>query len=789
MRRVAASCVICTIVLSPAMLSPGAEQPPENEPSSTAAIAEMIDIYCMDCHSSPRARGGLGFAELQDPEAIRKAKPSLLLAIRDRLRARDMPPVDTRLDLEDSMSLRPTEEEFESAIAELGSVLRSQSASAGVPPVVVRRLNRVSYQNAIRDLLGVEVDVSSLPADDVGQAFDHLGEVLAVSPLLVEKLVDHAEGVARQAIIDPDVVNPEVQRFTADQLKGAHRRDRGIAWRNSTGEVFADVPLKRPGRYRAEFDLAGRQAGPDPVEFALRLDHDEQLRVEVPEEPKSPSIHGFEFSSDESAVRLGAAFLNDYHRPRARNPKDRDRNAAVVEIRVIGPLDPGEPTQIQQALEASVRRDGSRIGLARASRRLLERAWRRKVESSEALGVADLLIEASGENASVARRLQTLVVYALVSPQFVYQLESPLDKADVAADGTVPLNDYALATRLAAFLFCSIPDDELMVAARNGRLRSDGDLLRQVRRMLDDPRSRAFTSRFVSQWLRIDGVERLEPDPTMFAEVNADLLSDMRSETEACFDAMLRENRSVWELFEGTTTYLTPRLARHYGLDPVELGLDENGGLQQVDLADAGTAGVGLGVLGHASVLSSTSNPTRTSPVKRGKWVLEALLDVPPPPPPPGTPQLSSGVDGREEASLRALLELHRADPDCAVCHVRMDAIGLALETLDPVGRWRVEDAGVRIDASTVLPDGRILDGPVGVRDLLVGNPEVLRSLSAHMLSFALGRSLEWRDEPLIDDLVLALQEQPTIGTLVEKIVLSPQFRRMPAEIPEAGNG
>ncbi|MCH2160557.1 MAG: DUF1592 domain-containing protein, partial [Phycisphaerales bacterium] len=634
-----------------------------------------------------------------------------------------------------------------------------------------------------------EVDASALPADDVGQAFDHLGEVLAVSPLLVEKLVDHAERVSRQAIVDPEVIDPDLRTFAADHVVGASRTHAGVAWRNTTGEVYAEVPLPRPGRYRAEFDLAGRQAGPDPVKFALRLDHKEMARVEVPEELSAPATHEFEFATDEESVRVGAAFLNDYHRPRASNPRERDRNAAIVEIRVLGPLDPGEPTPIQQALEASIRSDGSRIGLARAARRLLERAWRRKVDTREALKVADLLIEASGEDASVPRQLRNLVVYALVSPQFLYHLETPREDDGAGIDGTVPLDDYAIATRLAAFLFCSIPDEELLVSARNRRLRSDRDLLRQVRRMLEDPRSREFTGRFVSQWLRIDGVERLEPDPTLFAEVDQELLADMRMETEACFDAVLREDRPLWDLVAGSKTYLTPRLARHYGLDPGALGLDENGGLQEVDLAAAGSIQAGLGVLGHASVLSSTSNPTRTSPVKRGKWVMEALLDVAPPPPPPGTPQLSSEVGGEEAMSMRVLLERHRADPDCAVCHVRMDAIGLAMESLGPVGRWREEDAGVRIDVSTVLPDGRTLSGPVGVREMLLDNPEVLRSLSSHMLTFALGRSLEWRDEPLVDDLVDALREKPTIQNLVEQIVLSPQFRRMPSEFAEGGNG
>ena len=764
------------------MLFAAGDPPARNiDPEVGSAIAEMIDMHCLDCHAGKRAKGGVNLDGMENRTGILSASPSLLAAVRDRLRAEDMPPIDVDLTPAEAAEIRPTSLEYERAIDDLGAVLKSRVATEGVPAVVVRRLNRVEYRNAVQDLLDVDVDVSGLPADEVGQAFDHLGEVLAVSPLLLEKMVDLAERVARQAIVDPDQLLPDVRALNPDTYRGKQRSSRQGVWRNNSGEVFAEVELPRAGRYRAEFDLAGKQAGPDPVRFALRLDHEEQFRVDVPETPDAPSTHAFEFEADAGMVRLGAAFLNDYYRKSAPLPKDRDRNALIAEIRLIGPLDPADPSRIQLGLEASVRKGGERVGLARAARRFLEQAWRRRVESDEALAVADLVREACGEDASVSAQLQGLVVYALISPRFLYRFEEPKSGVLPDEDGSVPLDDHSIASRLAAFLFCSIPDEELLRAARSGRLQNDRDLVRQVRRMLEDPRSRIFSNRFASQWLRIDGVEGLEPDPLLFGEIGEELLADMRNETEESFHVLMQENRPVWDLFQGDETFLTERLARHY-----DLKVDGSWeGTRRINLAELGAPQAGLGVLAHASVLSSTSNPTRTSPVKRGKWIMEALLDTPPPPPPPGTPQLPSREEAADDESIRMMLERHRADPDCAVCHVRMDAYGLALERLSPVGRWRTMDQEKTIDALTILPDGRIIDGPQGVREVLVGNRAVLRSLASHMLVFALGRGLEWRDEPLLDDLVRKLEVDPTISSLVENIVLSPQFRRMPSDEPE----
>lgn len=746
------------------------------------AIAELARTHCIDCHQGWGRKGNVSLGS--NAEIYVKSDPEFLRAIRDQLRSRNMPPIEPELDPEELAKSRPSVEEYDAAIADLGNLLRDQAVDAGISGVVLRRLNRVEYANAIKQLTGVEVDVSLLPSDDVGQAFDHLGEVLAMSPLLFEKSMNLAEATARRAIIDPFQHDPDRRVFSAEDLKGSQGRRVGAAWRSTVGEIFANLTLPRAGTYRAEFVLAGKQAGPDPVRFSLRVDQNEVKRVDVPESPNAPSTHTVEFQADELSTRVSAVFVNDFYQPKLENPRDRDRNAAVLEIRVIGPLEPGKPTSFQRSLEAQASRSSGRTGLARAARWLLERAWRRRVSSEEAFRVSELVSEVTKDDVGIAPRLRALLTYALVSPEFLFRLERPHPDAEVLSDGTVAIDDYSMATRLAAFIYASVPDEDLLKQARRGALTSDKQLRLQVQRMLNDPRSRAIAERFATQWLRIDAVERLEPDPALFDGVTESLLGDMRAETVLVFDSILREDRSVWELFEGSETFLSPRLASHYGIDN-ELLPEKGKEFQRVDLADVASNRAGLGVLAHASVLASTSNATRTSPVKRGKWILEALLDTPPPPAPPGVPQLPTRDNDKEVESLRTMLERHRADPECAICHVRMDALGLSLEQMDAVGRFRERDGDALLDLRATLPDGTVVDGPRGLGEMLVGNRAVLRSLSRHMLVYALGRGLDWREEPLLDSLVASLMEEPILSRLVEEIVLSPQFRRISVgEIP-----
>ena len=755
------------------------------DPEAEEAFAETIDIYCVDCHRGATAEGGVDLRGVADATTLHDVDPSLLLAVRDRLRARDMPP--PRLDDADApdSSDRPSDGEYRQGIRVLGGLLEARAATAGVPDVVLRRLNRYELGNAIEAVFGVRVDVSGLPADDVGHGFDHLGEVLATSPLLFEKLVDLAEEVARKVVFDPESAEPEIRIAKGEDLSGGRRRGGGRML-STRGRVHATFDVPRPGRYRAEFLLAGQQAGDEPVRFELRRGRESTGRVDVPATMGSPVIEGFEFEHGEAAVELSAAFLNDFYRKRTANDPGEDRNAFVAEIRLVGPLDPPQPGDLQRALAARLRDGDRRVGIARASRWLLERSWGRRIESDEARRIAEQVIAATptvspagGEPSRVAL-MQTLVVYAIASPEFLFRIESPRAGAETDADGSVPLDGYAVAGRLAAFLNGGIPDEPLIASARSGRLDTDRGILREVERLLRQGGARSLGERFATQWLHIDGVERLEPDPERYGEITEDLLAEMREETVLVFEELVKRERPITELFRQSSSWWTPRLARHYGLDPAALGLVE-AGFARVDLDATAFPQADLGVLRHASILLATSNPTRTSPVKRGKWVMESLLDCPPPPAPPGAPQLPDPeADRTERASLRRMLEIHRQDPDCASCHVRMDAIGFALEPLDAVGRWRTMSEGHAVDAAAVLPGGRRIDGPSDLRDVIVEDPALLRSFGKHLLVYALGRGLEWRDEPVLDQLVGVLQARPTVRAAVEFIVLADAFRRMP---------
>ena len=759
----------------------------EVEIPDLSSFAEVVDIHCLECHRNAEDDGGVDLRSLARPRDIASVDPILLLAVRDRLRARDMPPRKPVSEEANQAVARPTEVEYREGIAVLGGVLAGQATDAGVPGVVLRRLNRFEVANAIEEVFEVIVDINTLPADDVGHGFDHLGEVLATSPLLFEKIVDLAESVARRSIFDAETSLPKIRIANSDALEGG-RAMQGGRWLATRGEVSAEIPLPRPGRYRAEFDLAGQQAGPEAVHFELRADDVAMDRVRVSESPATPATHTLEFEHAGHAVTLSAVFLNDYYQKDDPDPKNRDRNALVAEIRLIGPLDPGEPSRMQRALEARMSRGDRRIGLAKAARWLLERCWSRPIESDEAMAVADVVLASIGTDHGVGGGvrtglMQSLVVYAIASPEFLFRIERPRAGAAFADDDSIPLDGFSIAGRLAAFLKASIPDEALLESARAGRLDSTRGILQEVERLLRQGGSRSLAERFATQWLHVEGLERLEPDPERFGDIPAALLADMREETIRVFEEHVEKERGIPSLFHDSTSWWSPALAIHYGLDPVELKL-ESSGFSKVDLAKVDFPQADLGILRHASVLAVTSNPTRTSPVKRGKWVMESLLDCPPPPPPPGVAQLPEDFASDEEAqSLREILEVHRRDPDCASCHLRMDALGFALEPLDAVGRWRSEEEGRPIDAAATLPDGTRIDGPRGLRDVLIEDPALLRSFAKHLLIYALGRGLEWRDEPLLDDLAAELHDHPTVRAAIEFIVTSNAFRRMPRPV------
>lgn len=726
--------------------------------SLPAALRPLLEAHCLDCHDGPRGKGGLDLASILEKDSIGEAP---LRALRRRLVKRDMPPADEEV--------RPTREEYASAVTSIDTV---------VPPSMrevpnVRRLNRAQYAGAVRDVFAIEAAAPiverMLPADEVGEGFDTTGDTLSLPPLLLEKYFDVAEAIAAEAVPDDapqrSVVLPE--RFERRGQGGTYD---GFAWLATNGSLRAGVDVARAGRYRISVDVAAQQAGDALARMALVIDDASVLEREIEASRSKAERVVWEGELPMGARAIGVRFLNDFWDPKAADPGRRDRNLGVGPLVVEGPLDPPAPSAFELRV-AALSGDGGEVArLRRLANTFGGQLFRRELTQSETDALASIARDAAMRRGDEKRatwkaQLRALVTAMLVDPRFLLRVETP------AMDGgRRALSGEELASRLAFFLWSSVPDDALRNAAREGELATDDGLTRHVRRMLRDPRASTLASRFGTQWLGIDGLAAREFDPTLYPEIDRALLSSMRRETELLLESVVRGEMSVRALLSSRTTFVDARLARHYGIH--RAAADETV-FVAAQVPDARPSGV----LGHGSVLLATSNPTRTSPVKRGKWVLDALLDEAPPPPPPGVPQLPETREEKKGLSIRALMALHRSNPDCASCHIQMDALGLAFERIDVDGRLREELEGVAIDDRTEMPDGSVLAGVAGVERFLSTNDGFERSLARRLLIYALGRGTADADDALVDQLAADLRARGDLASLIEGIVRSAAFR------------
>lgn len=746
-----------SIVLAILLLSPHLAGVAEDDP----ALRGFMNEHCVDCHEGVRARSDLDLTVVMDRIEAGET-PASLERILERLRRRDMPPEDEP---------RPDEAAYEEAIGALDALV---AAAADRPPArnTVRRLGRHEYANTIRDLVGLELRIEQeLPADEIADGFDNNGDALSVPPLLLEKYFDLAESIASAVVVPPDVVESSVRRHGIDEFEAVGRGgpNRSFWFMPTRGGAAVEVAVPADGPYRIRAAVRGKQAGPDPVLMGIRVDG--ELLEEFPIDTGLDVSREIAVDHDLRAGlrRVEVLFLNDYWDPDHEDPAQRDRNAALEWIEVEGPLRSVYPTRLQTRLLERFGSPEDPAVLGRMVAHLASLAWRRPVARED---VDRLLALAPGE-APAWDRLRTVLTTLLIHPRFLFRIETE----PAPGESERRLDDWEIATRLAYFLWSTMPDAELRRAAANGELSRPEGRARQVRRLLEHPRSRNLARHFATQWLQIRAVRDAIPDEELFPGVDERLLGLMSEETERFFDDVLRSDLPVDVLLEGDWTWLNQPLAAHYGIEGVE-GFR----MRKVRL-DTGTDG-GTGVLRHGSVLVATSNPTRTSPVKRGKWVLEALLDDAPPPPPPGISGLPEDGQVTGERSLREMLELHRSDPECAACHEAMDTLGFALEPYDAVGRPRVESGGLPIDARGELPDGRVVDGPTGLRDVLldaIGRERFRRSLARHLATYALGRGLDVRDEPMLGALVESLEEDPTLERLILELVETDAFLLRPA--------
>ncbi|HET7609875.1 MAG TPA: DUF1592 domain-containing protein [Gammaproteobacteria bacterium] len=741
--------------------------------SDEAATRGLLGRYCTDCHNKTDFTAEL-VIEPTDVASI-AADPEHWEKIVRKLRAEEMPPDGPR----------PQHAQYQRAAAFLASRLDAAAAAEPQPGAVpaFRRLTRTEYKNAIRDLLALdglpaELDFELLlPADNAASGFDNIADLLFVSPVVMERYIAAAQKIARLAVGDlraPVMVN--IHRLS-EQLPQDERID-GLSFGTRGGlRVETYLPLD------AEYVFEVETAAPVPEAHELEVSVDgvrvanatlltperrsgaprrsnEQATFRVPI-AAGPHLIGITFvehseALDESIARgrmrgrgtLPAIAMATIRGPyAATGPGDTPSRSRIFVCRPNGAAD--EPACAQQIL-----------------RTLAHKAYRRPATDAD---VADLMpfYEAGRAEGNFDTGIQLALERLLVSPQFLYRIER-----EPAEPGAHLVSDIELASRLSFFLWSSIPDDELLAAAESGSLRRPGVLRAQVQRMLADARSEAMVTNFAAQWLFLRDVAVKDPDIFLFPDHDPSLRAALERETELFVGSVFRSGGSVLDLLTAKHTFLNERLAKHYGVPHIQGSY-----FRRVELGgDSRRAGL----LGQGSILTVTSYAARTSPVLRGKYVLDNLLASPPPPPPPDVPSLAT-EDAKDGAplTLREAMIRHRANPVCAACHAKMDPIGFALEHFDAVGRWRDEDAGMPIDSRSELADGRVIDGPEGVQAFLTSRPELFVSaLTEKLLMYALGRNVQYYDAPAVRAVVReAAARNYEFSAIVEGIVASVPFQ------------
>jgi hypothetical protein len=736
-----------------------------------SAMAEpLMAQYCGDCHTGDYAESGFDYQELRGGDDFQVDRATWKDVLR-RLRAGDMPPADMD---------QPTDDERQQLVDWIATKLDMVDCSGDVDPgrVTLRRLNREQYENTIRDLLGVRYDSNELfPPDELAYGFDNNGDVLTISPLLFEKYLKAAASIAAQAVPAAEEFAGRGTRVDLGLTSGSDDYGDGARMLFTQTTVRGDFKPSARGRYAVRATVAGMQAGDDPVRMRIWLGDRVLKQFDVWSELDEPEMFVALFDADAGqTVSLGVEFANDFYDEQAAG--NNDRNLVVEKVQVVGPLrlaDDAPPIagRLLLAKEPSPEDWHSDNNLWQALARDRLRAWvprayRQHVDEEEIDRLIDLMAKSRAAGDSYHRALQLAVQAVLVSPRFLLIGDVT---AKAQESGIRRIDDFALASRLSYFLWGTMPDDELLAIADRGALHDQLD--KQVARMVRDARVRHLSTSFAGQWLETRQLATFQPDPATFPDFDDELRSAMQRETEKLFEAMMIDDRPITMLLDSDVTYLNERLARHYGIEGVTGNY-----FREVKLSPEQRAVGRGGVLGLASILTVTSNPDRTSPVMRGKFVLANLLGDEPPPPPPNVPSLAAASDEAAGDSIREQLERHRADPGCAACHKQMDPLGFALEKFDALGRIRSDDSGQPIDDTAELPDGTKLAGVNGVRELLVAHTDQFRHVMAEkMLTFALGRGLEYYDECALREIIAATQAaDDRFSALVKSIVRSRPF-------------
>jgi hypothetical protein len=767
--RVALFC-LAVLALAPRAFGAGVEP-----------VRTVVERYCLDCHDADTTKGDLNITAVLTEDAGRH--PEVWEKVVRRLRGRQMPPLGKK---------RPDELTYDSTVSQIEKSLDRAAAERPNPgrTDTIRRLTRTEYQNAIRDLLALEIDAASLlPPDDASHGFDNV-TVGNLSPTLLDRYVSAAQRISRLAVGRPlRAPGGDTIRVRADITQEEHVEGLPMGTR---GGVLIPYTFARDGEYEVQVRLArDRNEQVEGLHEAHELEvlldrqrvqsftvkppaagHDHQdvdahlkLRITAKAGPHDLGVTFVKNPSSliETLRQPYNAHFNFHRHPRI--------SPAVYQVSITGPfVDAGAgdtPSRRRIFVERPKSPAEEEACATRTLTTIMRRAYRRPVGDADLGQILPFYREARREgdyDAGIEAALSAI----LVSPRFLFRVEQ--DPAGVAPKTAYLVSDLELASRLSFFLWSSIPDDQLLAAAERGELHHPAELARQARRLLADPRSQSLVSGFAGQWLHLRNLESVAPDGRLFPDFDDNLRQAFRRETELLFDEIKRDDRRVLELLKSDHAWLNERLAKHYGI-PFVYGTR----FRRVALEPDSRRG---GLLRQGSVLTVTSYATRTSPVIRGKWLLDNLLGTPPPPPLPNVPALD---DNMVSASLpvRQRLMQHRANTACASCHNLMDPVGFALENFDAVGRWRTTDEGQPVDTSGGLPDGSQFNGVGGLETALLKRPEVfVGTLTEKLLTFALGRGIEYYDGPAVREIVRkARAADYRFSALVEAVVTSTPFR------------
>jgi Protein of unknown function (DUF1592)/Protein of unknown function (DUF1588)/Protein of unknown function (DUF1585)/Protein of unknown function (DUF1587)/Protein of unknown function (DUF1595)/Planctomycete cytochrome C len=758
-----------------------AQQSAAVPPEAVSPERAFVNQYCIDCHNKEEKTGGLALDTLSLEDVSRHSE-AWEKVVR-KLRSRQMPPLK---------SPRPDERTYDAVLASLESTLDKAAAEFPNPgrTDTLRRLNRIEYQNTIRDLLALDVDVSVLlPADESSHGFDNI-TVTDLSPTLVNRYVSAAQKISRLAVgRAPKTPVGDTFRIRPDVTQDTHLASTPLGTRGGTVITYH---FPQAGEYEIQVRLMrdrneGVEGLREPQELEVSLDRERAELFVVKPPPRGQSDQSLDANLNTRVKvtagphQVGVGFLkkssslleterqplnvhfNFYRHPRL--------GPAVYQVSILGPF------EAQGAGETPSRR---RIFICqptgppdeeecakRIVSNLARRAYRRPVDDEDLQAPLALYRQGRAEG-SFEVGIEMAVDAMLVNPQFLLRIER--DPPGVPAATAYRIGGLELASRLSYFLWSSMPDDELLELATSGAISRPEVLQQQVQRMLADERSRSLVSNFAGQWLYLRNLDSVIPDMRLFPDFDDNLRQALRQETELLFESVMREDRSVLDLLKTDYTYLNERLAKHYGIPHVY-----GSQFRRVPLGPDSMRG---GLFRQGSILTVTSYATRTSPVIRGKWILENILGTPPPPPPANVPALADNTVS-SLLSVRERLQQHRANAACASCHQLMDPVGFALDNYDAVGRWRETEAGQPIDASGGLPDGSQFVGVTGLEKALLDRPELfVQTLTEKLLTFALGRGVEHYDAPAVRQVVReAKSDNYRFSRLIMGIVTSTPFQ------------